>query len=65
MRTNMFLRLEVEKTLAEMNKLIYAEDDASAEKFQALEKELDKEQKQCEERAVKAAHPLKEYGVRF
>lgn len=65
MKTNLFLRLEVGRVLDEMNKLVYAEDKDSAEKYQALEKELDKLEDESLDKAVKAAKSLKPYGVQF
>lgn len=65
MKTNLFLRLEVGKVLDEMNKLVYAEDETSAKKYQALEKELDKLEDESLDKAVKAAKSLKPYGVQF
>lgn len=65
MKTHLFLRLEVGRVLDEMNRLVYAEDETSAKKYQALEKELDKAQSECLDKAVKAAKSLKPYGVKF
>lgn len=65
METNLFLRLEVCKVLDEMTKLVYAEDETSAKKYQALSQELDKAQSECLDKAVKAAKSLKPYGVQF
>lgn len=65
MKTHMFLRLEVGEALRKMNELVYAEDDASAKKYQALEEELDKLENKSLDKAVKAAKSLKPYGVQF
>lgn len=65
MKTHLFLRLEVGRVLDEMNRLVYAEDETSAKKYQALEEELDKAQEESLDLAVKAAKSLKPYGVKF
>ena len=65
METHLFLRLEVGRVLDEMNKLVYAEDETSAKKYQALEEELDKLENKSLDKAVKAAKSLKAYGVKF
>lgn len=65
MKTHLFLRLEVERVLDEMNRLVYEEDEVSAKKYQALSQELDKAQSECLDKAVKAAKSLKPYGVQF